>query len=321
MKKRTLLSIFIITVLFSGCDSASDAAADIKDKLIEAYWGDVDGLVMEVKEEDASVVDFGESGLGSNHSIFDGTTQPILRNIERTGPNTWDAEVVKGTYDDDGVLTAIDYEPTTITSTTNSEGKETLTLSNVSDPALQNWVQKDSDYTPPIPEEPEEPEVPEVPVEIVCDYTHTQTEQGNTIQFTNYWRGDMDFQDVPTESFYYKPLNHYPTTTPCHYKIEGTAHKVYYVGNEFDFRVIILLPEKPTESRTYDIDNSPYASIFPLGEGKASVSMDAQYYPKNTTDKLNITVSGGKITATVTALELTSDSYGDCTVTCTLTGN
>lgn len=92
-------------------------------------------------------------------------------------------------------------------------------------------------------------------------------DEGNTIQFPNYWRGMKDLQNVPTESYYYLPLNR-NTNTPCHYKITGKIHQVSYPGNEFDFKLNILLPEKPTTNRTYNITSSSYAGISVVAQGK-----------------------------------------------------
>lgn len=297
MTKQILMIGLIVMSLVSGCKKAEEIATKIQDKLIKAYWGNVDGLIMQVNDNDAVVLDFGQSKLGSNKSVFDGKTKPIIRNIVRTGPTTWSAEVVKGSYDNLNNLVSVSYVPTTITASKSSaSGNEIITLTNT-ESSLKEWGMA-TNYTPPT----------------TCDTTSLETIQGNIVSFnTNGYI--TSYQDVPTRSHYYKPFYGNPYT-PCHYQIRGFVT----TPNTTVMELYIMLPNKPTTGGTYTMSSGPWSYGLPLDEGEAHVGIDGVFYPLNSTDNITIQVSGSQVTATITDLPLTSTGHGDKIISCTLVG-
>ncbi|RCH55378.1 hypothetical protein DJ568_09375 [Mucilaginibacter hurinus] len=298
MRKTTTLLLCCFIIAATGCKKAREIKDQVKEKVLAAYWGDVDGLTIELDGNEGHVVDFGTSGLRTNKDVFT-PDMPFLKNISRTGPDTWDAEVVTGTYNGSEKLMSITYTPTTIKVTTGDNGGETLTLTSADS---KNWTKKADGYTPPAnpygADDDDDDEEPTGPV--TCNATIGETSSGNNLTMKDYWRGITEFKDVEFESEEYKPLFGGPDAR-CHYRLRGKTT----VGGGNVVPINIYLGHKPTKNETFVLVENDDASIMVLGNNEAAIGFEHYWY--NLAGTLTATVSGGTITVTANDVEMHSN--------------
>jgi hypothetical protein len=109
------LCIFTLAAIvgISGCDKTDDAIDEVVDSYLKEFYASDKGLTIEFEGDQATIADFGTSYLGSDRSIID-IGDVYIKNITRTGPNKWSANIIEGTYNLSS-LKSITYASTTIT--------------------------------------------------------------------------------------------------------------------------------------------------------------------------------------------------------------
>lgn len=293
MIKKYLLLIFVLSISVTACKKAEQIATEIKDKLISGYWQDLDGLVIQIDQDMGTVVEYGNSNLGTDKNVFDKNNMWYIKGINRTGPESFTAEIVKGTYDNNK-LTEIKYEPTKITVSTGADGKDKLTFSNADS---KEFTKLPDSYTPPANNNNG----------VSCDTVSFYSTSGNTIHFDKYMRGDTGFTDVRVRSHLYMPLNH-SATTPCNYSMDGDL--TVGGGNTAPFH--IYFASKPT-SGTYKVINYGYGPIVALKPGEVKMNFEYYYEGTDTSGVINVSVSGNTIMVTGDKIVLPHNRYNDIT--------
>jgi hypothetical protein len=273
MLKKIILSFFVLTLVTSNCKKTEEIFNEIKD----AYWSDIDGLVVKVEDKEGYVLDFGESDLGSNQNVFN-PTMPYFKNIERKSANSWTADAIKSTYDNFQKLEEITYESTTINLTTGTDGEDVITQTDANSNSKE-WTKEEESYVPPVIEQ-----------EITCDTLSSLTTSGNTLKFKQ-----LDYKDFPVRSRLTKPLNH-DSQTQCHYLMDVEK-----------YGISIMFSHKPTKNEIFTLVGSKFNWIFPLEPGTAM--MISGYYDQSYENSgvIEVSASGGQITASGTNIELRSD--------------
>ncbi len=146
MKKLILFALPIVILSFAGCKKAGEKTKEIIDEIIAGYWESVDEMVIEVKEDEAVVVEFGSSPLGTNKSVFN-TGDPFIKNLSRTDANSWTGDVLQPVFDTDDKLVSITYQPATLTTEDNATDR-TLVVPDA--PAEYRSWNPVYNYTPPV---------------------------------------------------------------------------------------------------------------------------------------------------------------------------
>lgn len=307
MKNKFIITFLLLSTLGMSCKKAGEAITEIKDKIIDAYWSDIDNLTIKIEGDEGYIVDFGTSTFGNNPVVFKPQT-PYLKNINRTGSDKWDAEIIKSTYDGNGKLSGTTYEPTSIAVSSQGNGNEIIVFSNA-DPKSRTWNKLPIGYTPPVDPYQNQP--------ITCDTVSNVTTTGNSLSVRDYswWGEDLDYTDILVRSWLYKPLNH-NAQSKCHYQMRGL---VIWNGKTLDLN--IYFSHKPTQSQTFTVASYGFGSIAPIEKDHAIISFDYIYDSIKNGAMVNVNVSGGKITATVTNAELDYTGSGtnpNCKVSCVL---
>lgn len=307
MRVLTLSLLNLSLFYFASCKKISEPIADLKDKIINAYWADFNNLTIQIEDDEGYVVDFGTSNLGSNPSVFS-PEKPFIKNISRTDQDSWTAEVVKGTFDNQGKLNAISYEPVSINISTSSAGKDLITISN-SSAVISTLTIQSNTYTPPADPYHQQP--------VICINTVVKTKEGNSLSLRNYWRGNIDSANIRVESQLYMPMNH-SSITKCHYKMNGFIN---LNGNLVE--LIAYFSHKPTQNQIFTVRDYGFGSIATLDQNQAIISLEyGQYLSINNGATVNFTVDQGKVIATLVNIELKPNSMTlqNCRVSAILKG-
>jgi hypothetical protein len=306
MRKHLLVAFSILFLFFYSCNKVKNTVVAIKDKIINAYWSDVDNLTIKVDNDEAYVVDFGNSNLGSNSNVFNRTI-PYIKNITRINSETWSGEIIIPSYDSKDKLIDFSYQNTKITLSTNSIGNEILIFS-VADKNSKTWTKKPDNYVPITPVDPN------INQPVTCD-TISKLTYNNIVSLKDYWRGDRDFEDYQVRSRLFMPLNH-TSQTNCHYQMVGVTN---FYGNKIE--IIISLSHKPTVSQVFNIDSYGFGSISPLDKNTAKISLEGIYTSISNGSVVEVTVNGTEITATLNNVILQTDKdLKNCIVNCVLKG-
>lgn len=306
--KEIYLSILFLS-FFISCKKLTDPLVKIKDKIIDAYWSDIKNLTIKVEGNEGYVVDFGTSELGTNQAVF-GPDKPFVKNITRTDHDSWTAEVVKPSFDAQGKLNGISYEPVTIDLSTNSNGVDVISISNT-EPQKTTLTKQPDNYNAPTDPYHQQP--------ISCDNSIFQSKDGNSLSLRNYWRGNLDSSNIKVASQLFMPMNR-TSNTKCHYRMTGS---ITYNGNLIE--LIISFSHKPTQSQFFTIADYGFGSISPLNKDNAIISLEyGSYLSFPNGAKINVGVAGGKITASLVDVELKHKNvalaFPNCKVTCVLKG-
>lgn len=268
MKKQTTLLFLCCIALFTSCKKASEWA----NKLEDSYWKNVENSILHFGNGEAYLEDAGSSPLGTNTSVFDYTSTPLIRNLVQTGENQWTGEIVRGTYSGN-TLTAISYQNTNIT-LTSSNGTEKLSFSNA-DPSMINWDRYTSSggSTTPIPTNKDTTSV--VFTDTTNSYTYRIPNQNHTETYARFavrsgWRklGSID-------GFYWR------------------IYAIVRPGFQDD--AILAFREKPTVSGVYRLDSGCDASLISVYPGTIGLRFRSECSRGNTNATVNVTVNGDKI--------------------------
>lgn len=256
--KKKIAAILLFVIALAACKKANEFVTSVGDKIIDGYWSDINGLVLEFKDNEAKVIEYGSSGLGTNSSIFNKKNDIYIRNIVRVSPTSWTGDIAVGVYDN-GVWTGINYEPTTITVSTSSNNKETIALS-ISDFGPKSLDKKPSTYTPPV-----EP--------ITCDtVTRTHQDQTNICNLINQ-NSLSTYTNIEVKSKYVKP---FMSNIGCNYEFSTTTATNPY-GTVFPFDFKITFGERPIPNKTYRVIENDFATLLKLDDDEVAISYSVQY--------------------------------------------
>lgn len=111
----TILSLAaLLTTSVAGiysCNKIDESIDEVVDEyLADFYSSGEGGLTIEFTGDEAVIADFGDSHLGTNSSLIN-VGDVYIKNITRTGPNKWSAEIIQGDYLY-SKLRSVTFEPT-----------------------------------------------------------------------------------------------------------------------------------------------------------------------------------------------------------------
>jgi len=91
MKLKLFCSMLLILLAAQSCKKA----VELKNQLVDAYWENIDGVMLQFGDQEAYVIDAGNSNLESNPAVFDINFMPYIKNIVQTGQYTYTGDIVK----------------------------------------------------------------------------------------------------------------------------------------------------------------------------------------------------------------------------------
>lgn len=272
MKKAILFAIPALLLAFTGCKKAAKKAEEIKQEIINGYWKAADGVVVEISDDQAVVVDFGTSNLGTNTSVFK-VGDVFIKNIERIGPNNWNAEVIIPSFNANDEVTSITFVPTSII-TEASGSTRILNIENAT-AAYQSWN------------------------------AYTNPGSGNN----NGGVGNCDTTSiivVDTGNYLKWNTNEfYGTKVRCGYR-KSSGKCVYYFWTQDLYggghKVELTFGEKPQVGKTYNI----VTGVGAVPDNGVKVAIDAgNYFEGN----VIVTADNGKLKAEATNLVSGSNTF------------
>jgi hypothetical protein len=263
----------MLLVLFVAAQSCKKAV-ELKNQLVDAYWENIDGVMLQFGDQEAYVIDAGNSNLESNPAVFDINSMPYIKNIVQTGQYTYTGDIVK-TVSTNGKITSISYQNTTI-NLSEENGKLVIHVSNA-DASAGTWTNTDNTggtgtNPPPVPR----------------DTTSTLLKDpGSTFSADNA----TVFTNFPVYGRY-RPLSSSPGN--YYYKMDA------YVNG--DWLLTLYFKEKPTANKVYKSESGSTGTMIGVGPDKVGISWLSSYQAESGKD-VNVSVSGGKITVTGTNIK------------------
>jgi len=118
-RKRILTVLSLSALLFLAiggvysCTKIDETIDEAVDSFLKDFYSSGSDLTIEFIGDEAIIADFGDSYLGSNPAVI-GVGDIYIKNISRTGPNTWSANIIEGDYSL-SQLNSVSYVPTDIT--------------------------------------------------------------------------------------------------------------------------------------------------------------------------------------------------------------
>lgn len=103
LKTRNILGILTLSVSLlcmlavNSCEKIDSTVDDVVDSYLAELYSSSSGLTIKIDGDEATITDFGTSYLGNNKSVID-IGDVYIRNIKRTGPAKWSAEIIEGDY-------------------------------------------------------------------------------------------------------------------------------------------------------------------------------------------------------------------------------
>jgi hypothetical protein len=274
MKLKLFCSMLLVLLAAQSCKKA----VELKNQLVDAYWENIEGVVLQVGDQEAYVIDAGNSNLESNPAVFDINSMPYIKNIIQTGQYSYTGDIVK-TTSTNGKITSISYENTTI-NLTEANGTLVINLSN-SDASAETWTGTSStggtgSNTPPV----------------VRDTTSTLLKDpGSSFASTHSTGSVSNFSNFPVYGRY-RPLS----SSPGNYNYNMDA----YVNGEW--LLTLTFREKPSANKLYKSTSGSTSTIIPMDRDKVGITWLSSYDGESGKD-VNVSVSGGKITVTGTNIK------------------
>ena len=277
------LKLICALLLFATAQSCKKAV-ELKNQLVDAYWQNIEGVVLEFSDKEAYVIDAGSSNLESNPAVFDIYSMPYIKNIIQTGAHSYTGDVVKTTTTS-GKITSIRYENTTI-SFSEENGKLVIKFSN-SDAAAGTWTANaDTGGTPNTPP-------------VARDTTSTLLKDANsTFSVRTSTGGTSSFSNFPVYGRY-RPLS----SSPGNYYYRMDA----YVNPNSPWLLTLYFKEKPSATKTYKAVSGDMASMIGVGANDVGIIWNTYMKPASGFT-VNVSVSGGKITVTGTDIKTESNT-------------
>lgn len=283
---KTILLLFLFSISAVECKKAKEVADEVANKIIEGYWADVNGMVIQFKNNEATVVEFGSSRLGSNILIFNKSTHLYVKNLNRTSPNTWTGNIVVGIYD--GVIWEdIQYVATTITQTTDSDNQIILSFTK-SDFGAQTLTKLPATYTPPPPVNTPS-----------CDtITHRYQHKTNMVTRLS-GGGGSPVDSIEVTSKYDRP---FMQPNSCNY-VFSTRNTNAQSGTIAALESDIVFGEKPISNKTYTVVSGSYAHLYHVGTNEVAITYGGNYSSLGG-ETIQVTVNNGLINIKGTNIKL-----------------
>jgi hypothetical protein len=267
----------MLLVLFVAAQSCKKAV-ELKNQLVDAYWENIDGVMLQFGDQEAYVIDAGNSNLESNPAVFDINSMPYIKNIVQTGQYTYTGDIVN-TTSTNGKISSISYQNTTI-NLSEENGKLVIHVSNA-DASAGTWTGTSSTSgtgtnTPPV----------------ARDTTSTfLKDQASTFSSTHSTGSVSNFSNFPVYGRY-RPLSYSPGN--YYYRMDA------YVNG--DWLLTFYFSEKPSVNKVYKSTSGSTGSLSPMDKDKVGITYLSSYEAESGKD-VNVTVSGGKITVTGTNIK------------------
>jgi hypothetical protein len=278
------LKLICALLLFATAQSCKKAV-ELKNQLVDAYWQNIDGVVLEFSDKEAYVIDAGNSNLESNPAVFDIYSMPYIKNIIQTGVNSYTGDIVKTTTTS-GKITSIRYENTTI-SFSEENGKLVIKFSN-SDAGAGTWTaDATTGGTPSTPP-------------VARDTTSTLLKDpGSTFSVGNSpGNPSSSFTNFPVYGRY-RPLS----SSPGNYYYRMDA----YVNPNSPWLLTLYFKEKPSANKTYKAVSGSTGTMIGVGADNVGITWNSYMNPASGFT-VDVTVSGGKITITGTDIKTESNT-------------
>jgi hypothetical protein len=287
MKLKLICYLMLLLAAAQSCKKA----VELKNQLVDAYWQNIEGVVLEFSDKEAYVIDAGNSLLESDPAVFDIYSMPYIKNIVQTGSNTYTGAIVK-TTSTNGKITSILYENTTIT-LSEENGSLVIKFSN-SDAAAGTWTANSNNGgsnpgTPPVAKD--------TASTLLKDAGSTFSVKSSNLS------SPSTFTNFPVYGRY-RPLSYSPGN--YYYRMDASVNP-YSV-----WLLTLYFKEKPSVSKTYKVVSGNMASMIGVGADEVGVEW-LSYFEGSSGATITVNVSGGKITVTGTDIKTTklTASYDD----------
>jgi hypothetical protein len=285
MKLKLICSLVLLLAAAQSCKKA----VELKNQLVDAYWQNIEGVVLQFGDEEAYVIDAGNSNLESNPSVFDISSMPYIKNIIQTGTYSYTGDVVK-TVTSNGKITSISYENTTI-NLSEENGKLVIKFSNA-DAGAGSWTEyadNGGNTTPPVPRDT----TSTVLKDAASTFSVKSSNLSSASTFTNF----------PVYGRY-RPLSY--STGNYYYRMDAN------VNSNSNWPVTLYFKEKPSVTKTYKAVSGDMASMIGVGADEVGITWNT-YFQAEKGPTVNVSVSGGKITVTGTDIKTSklTASYDD----------
>jgi hypothetical protein len=274
MKLKLFCSMLLILLAAQSCKKA----VELKNQLVDAYWTNIEGVVLQVGDQEAYVIDAGNSNLESNPAVFDINSMPYIKNIIQTGQYSYTGDIVK-TTSTNGKITSISYENTTI-NLSEENGKLVIHVSNA-DASAGTWTNTSNTGG-------STPGTPLVPRDTTSTFL---IDQASTFSSTHSTGSVSNFSNFPVYGRY-RPLSYSPGT--YYYRIDAYVNR--------DWLLTFYFSEKPSASKMYKSTSGLGGSLSPMDKDKVGITYLSSYEAESGKD-VNVSVSGGKITVTGTNIK------------------
>ena len=271
------LKLFCFALLIVATTQSCKKAIELKNQLVEAYWQNVDGVVLQFTDTEAYVLDAAGSVLDSDPTVFDVSNMPYIKNIMQTGSGSYTGDIVKTTITN-GKISSINYENTIIT-ITEEDGKLVLTFSNA-DTGAGAWTAMDDDPG----SNPDSPAVPR-------DTTSTMLKDSNssfTVASSNMMQYPSTFTNFAVYGRY-RPLSYVPGR--YYYRMDAN------VNSNSNWPLTFYFKEKPSVSKVYKAVSGSMASMVGVSADEVGIEWNT-YFEAESGPTVSVDVSGGKITLT-----------------------
>jgi hypothetical protein len=274
MKLKLFCSMLLILLAAQSCKKA----VELKNQLVDAYWTNIEGVVLQVGDQEAYVIDAGNSNLESNPAVFDINSMPYIKNIIQTGQYSYTGDIVK-TTSTNGKITSISYENTTI-NLSEENGKLVIHVSNA-DASAGTWTNTSNTGG-------STPGTPLVPRDTTSTFL---IDQASTFSSTHSTGSVSNFSNFPVYGRY-RPLSYSPGN--YYYRIDAYVNR--------DWLLTFYFSEKPSASKMYKSTSGLGGSLSPMDKDKVGITYLSSYEAESGKD-VNVSVSGGKITVTGTNIK------------------
>jgi hypothetical protein len=274
MKLKLFCSMLLILLAAQSCKKA----VELKNQLVDAYWANIEGVVLQVGDQEAYVIDAGNSNLESNPAVFDINSMPYIKNIIQTGQYSYTGDIVK-TTSTNGKITSISYENTTI-NLSEENGKLVIHVSNA-DASAGTWTNTSNTGG-------STPGTPLVPRDTTSTFL---IDQASTFSSTHSTGSVSNFSNFPVYGRY-RPLSYSPGN--YYYRIDAYVNR--------DWLLTFYFSEKPSASKMYKSTSGLGGSLSPMDKDKVGITYLSSYEAESGKD-VNVSVSGGKITVTGTNIK------------------
>lgn len=281
MKLKLLCSLVLLAAVLHSCKKS----VALKNQLVDAYWQNLEGVVLEFSDNEAYVIDAGSSDLASDPAVLDIWSTPYIKNIIQTGARSYSGDIVK-TVSSSGKITSFTYENTTI-NLSEENGILVIQFSNA-DAAAGTWTAYDinggaNPGTPPVARD--------------TASTLLKDAAGSFSVKSSNSSGASTFTNFPVYGRY-RPLSY---SSGYYYRMDAS------VNPNSTWLFTLYFKEKPSVTKTYKVVSGETASMIGVGADEAGIIWNSYFEPVSG-HTVTVSVSGGKITVTGTDIKTESNT-------------